>query len=91
MYNLVATDDGREALKDRYWTNLQKTAAEDPIGLASDLLTLVSGGAGIASKTASLSAKVAGKAKMGKLASASTAISQKAGNIAKTAGGAADL
>ena len=54
LYTLVWTKEGHNVLWDRYgWIEqLSKTMTEDPVWLASDILTIVSGGAGIAWKWA---------------------------------------
>ncbi len=39
---LFFSSEGHQALKQRYWDQIQKTATEDPIGLASDILTVIS-------------------------------------------------
>lgn len=88
---LVFTEEGHDMLKDRYWTNIQKTATEDPIGLASDLLTLVAGGAGALSKGASLGVKGAQMANMGKTAGTLSRASGTLGKFSTTANAVADL
>lgn len=88
---LAFTKEGHNMLKDRYWTNIQKTATEDPIGLASDLLTLVAGGAGALSKGASMGAKGAQLANMGKTAGGLSKVSGNLGKFASTANAVADL
>lgn len=56
LSKLVMTPEWRQAVIDRYgsieW--LKQTMTEDPVGLASDVLTLVQGWAGIASKWAKI-------------------------------------
>ena len=39
---LFFSSEGHQALKQRYWDQIQKTATEDPVGLASDILTVIS-------------------------------------------------
>lgn len=39
---LFFSSPGHQALKQRYWDQIQKTATEDPVGLASDILTVIS-------------------------------------------------
>lgn len=88
---LAFTKEGHNMLKDRYWTNIQKTATEDPVGLASDLLTLVAWGAGVLSKGASMGAKGAQLANMGKTAGSLSKVSGNLGKFASTANAVADL
>lgn len=78
-------------LKNRYWDDLKKTATEDPVGLASDFLTLVAGGAGAVSKVSNISSKAAKLGKLSNTASKLSSVATKAGDFAKMAGGAADL
>ena len=79
----VFTEEGRNALKERYIDNLAQTIEEDPVGLASDALTVAELGAkGLASGL-----KVSGLTKNAKI----WALSQKVANFGKTAGEVADL
>lgn len=66
---MVGTKEGRGLLKDRYWDNLKKTATEDPVGLALDILTLISGGAGAVAKVSNVASKGARLANLSKTAS----------------------
>ncbi len=79
IVTLVSTEEGRQAIKDRYWSweGLSKTMVEDPVGLASDILTILWGGAWLVSKTA----KLWGAAKFAEMA----------GGVSKTALWASDL
>lgn len=79
----VFTEEGRNALKERYIDNITQTIEEDPVGLASDALTVAELGAkGLASGL-----KVSGLTKNAKI----WALSQKVANFGKTAGEVADL
>ena len=79
----VFTEEGRNALKERYIDNLAQTIEEDPVGLASDALTVAELGAkGLASGL-----KVSGLTKNARI----WALSQKVANFGKTAGEVSDL
>ena len=80
---MLLTEEGRGAMKDRYWNNLDKTIEEDPIGTASDALTVAELGA----KGVSGGLKVSGLTKNAKI----WAVSQKVADFGKTAWEVADL
>lgn len=80
---MLLTEEGRSAMKDRYWNNLDKTIEEDPIGTASDALTVAELGA----KGVSGGLKVSGLTKNAKI----WAVSQKVADFGKTAWEVADL
>ena len=54
LYKLVATNEWHQTIKDRYGSmdNFAKSMDQDPVWVASDILTVVQGGAGIVSKWA---------------------------------------
>lgn len=56
LYKLVATDEWHQVIKDRYGSmdNFAKSMDQDPVWVASDILTVVQWGAWIASKWARL-------------------------------------
>lgn len=80
---IAFTEEGRDAMKERYIDNLSQTLEEDPVGLASDALTITELGA----KGVSGGMKVSGLTKNAKVG----ALSQKVANFGKTAGEVADL
>ena len=80
---MLLTEEGRSAMKDRYRGDLDKTIEEDPIGTASDALTVVELGA----KGVSGGLKVSGLTKNAKI----WAVSQKVADFGKTAWEVADL
>ena len=80
---MILTEEGRSTMKDRYRDNLDKTIEEDPIGTASDALTVAELGA----KGVSGGLKVSGLTKNAKI----WAVSQKVADFGKTAWEVADL
>lgn len=80
---MLLTEEGRSAMKDRYRGDLDKTIEEDPIGTASDALTVAELGA----KGVSGGLKVSGLTKNAKI----WAVSQKVADFGKTAWEVADL
>lgn len=56
LYTLVATDEWQQVIKDRYGSidNFAKSMDQDPVWVASDILTVVQWWAGLASKWAKL-------------------------------------
>jgi hypothetical protein len=68
------------ALKDRYGSleNLQHTATTDPFGFSADVLSVISGGAGVAGKTAELGSAISKTSKL-----ATTPAKAIASNVAK--------
>ena len=81
--------------KDRYgdYESIKRTFAEDPVGAASDLSALLSGGATVAGKVAPAAAKVLSKAATftNPIAPLTTAAEYGLGMVAKGAGNAIDL
>ena len=81
--------------KDRYgdYESIKRTFAEDPVGAASDLSALLSGGATVAGKVAPAAAKVLSKAATftNPIAPLTTAAEYGLGMAAKGAGNAIDL
>lgn len=77
LKNLLTTEEWRQLVIDRYWTNFQQTLEEDPIGLASDILTLVEWWASLWAKGA----------KLARLESTASKLS----NVSKASGIASDL
>lgn len=77
LKNLLWTEEWRQLILDRYGENFQQTLEEDPIGLASDVLSLVGMWGGIVAKGAKLAGlkNVAGN--IGKF----SAIADGAGNL----------
>ena len=80
---MILTEEGKSAMKDRYRSNLDKTIEEDPIGTASDALTVAELGA----KGVSGGLKVSGLTKNAKI----WAVSQKVADFGKTAWEVADM
>lgn len=77
LKNVLLTEEGRQLILDRYGENFQQTLEEDPIGLASDVLSLVGMWGGIVAKGAKLAGlkNIAGN--IGKF----SAIADGAGNL----------
>lgn len=75
------------ALKERYGSldNLQQTATNDPFGFGSDILALVSGGAGLVGKTAEVNRTIStvGRTAIKPVAAGASSIANKAGEAAK--------
>ena len=69
LKNLLTTEEWRQLVIDRYWTNFQQTLEEDPIGLASDVLSVVGMWWGALAKGAKLAGLESTASKIGKFAS----------------------
>lgn len=70
-FNQMADMVGQE-YKDRYggWQNIKDTAYSDPVGVMADLATVLSGGAGVATKAGKVSQIGAQASKLGKVGEA---------------------
>lgn len=92
-FNKMADMVGHE-YKDRYggWSNIKNTAYNDPVGVLADLATVLSGGAGVATKVGKVAqiGGTAGKvAELGKVAEAGKIA--EAGNMARFGSKASEL
>lgn len=93
LYKLVMTPEGRQALGDRYGSigAFEKSMTEDPVGVASDILSVIQLGTKGASKGFDVTSK--GFKSAGKLETANNLAktAAKLSNISNTAGGAANM
>jgi peptidoglycan L-alanyl-D-glutamate endopeptidase CwlK len=81
----------KDYYKDRLWTNLGKTAWEDPVGLLSDVSTLLTLGAGGVLKGASMAGKIAEVAQLPAAAGRLQAVARGAGAVGEVAAAADPL